>query len=369
MNIFLEYILFLMIIVFIHLFAYNTQAMSGNKYFYGVYVNQIELNKEKKLNINNHFKKSLNLSLIFDVLIYFITEYIRLVNTGLNIILCIIIYILLYYYLLKIEYKKVNKIKEEYLLDHKIEKLTKNYTIEDEILTNEKIKIKRKFIILFSICIGISLLSLFYVISKYNSLPDKIITHWGVSGKADIFSEKNIINVFFTNFIDILMVILFAFLGIGSLSSKIYINKNKIEVNRRKAIKYLNGIGYSFLALTLVMQSLTSTIPIYMVNQKNIPLGLTAFSCIVPIFLVVPLIYFYIMLNGLKTNDKSIYRVEDDDEKWIYGFIYYNKEDPSFMVEKRLGVGWSINMAAPLGKLLTWIIIIITVGSIVICFV
>ena len=92
-------------------------------------------------------------------------------------------------------------------------------------------------------------------------------------------------------------------------------------------------------------------------------------ACIVPIFIIVPLIYYYFMLNSIKPKSRNIYTVENDDENWIYGFIYYNKENPKLMVEKRLGVGWSINMAQPMGKLITIILVLITFGSLLICFI
>ena len=203
----------------------------------------------------------------------------------------------------------------------------------------------------------------------YKSMPDVIISHWGANGKPDGYSEKNIINVFFINFIDLSMVILFAFIAVGSISGNTYIDAENIEENRRKAIKYLKGIGYSFFILTLSVQGLTTTIPIFMVEQKNIPIWLTIGGCIIPIFIVVPIIYYYLMLSNLKPKTRGFYTVENDDEKWIYGFIYYNKEDPKLMVEKRLGMGWNINMANPLGKLITIIILAITVGSLLICFI
>ena len=165
------------------------------------------------------------------------------------------------------------------------------------------------------------------------------------------------------------MVLLFAAIGVGSVAGNTYIDNENLEENRIKAIKYLNGIGYSFLVLTLSIQSITTTIPIFMVQEKNIPMWLTLGSCIVPIFIVVPVIYFYLMLSGIKPKSRNIYTVENDDEKWIYGFIYYNKEDPKLMVEKRLGMGWSINMATPMGKIITIILVLITFGSILIGFV
>lgn len=41
----------------------------------------------------------------------------------------------------------------------------------------------------------------------------------------------------------------------------------------------------------------------------------------------------------------------DDDRFWKGGIFYVNKDDPSVFVEKRFGVGWSVNFARPLAWL------------------
>ncbi len=41
---------------------------------------------------------------------------------------------------------------------------------------------------------------------------------------------------------------------------------------------------------------------------------------------------------------------EDNDENWIWGMMYYNPRDKHSMVEKRVGVGTTINMATSGGK-------------------
>ena len=44
MNIVLEYIVFILIILFIHMLAINTQNITSNQYFYGVYIKKINNN-------------------------------------------------------------------------------------------------------------------------------------------------------------------------------------------------------------------------------------------------------------------------------------------------------------------------------------
>jgi hypothetical protein len=37
-----------------------------------------------------------------------------------------------------------------------------------------------------------------------------------------------------------------------------------------------------------------------------------------------------------------------DSRHWIGGLIYYNRDDPSLLVEKRVGIGWTFNFAQPI---------------------
>jgi uncharacterized membrane protein len=43
----------------------------------------------------------------------------------------------------------------------------------------------------------------------------------------------------------------------------------------------------------------------------------------------------------------------DDDRYWKLGAFYYNPEDPSIFVEKRFGIGWTLNFA----RAVSWFIL------------
>src|SRR5690606_7946646 len=42
----------------------------------------------------------------------------------------------------------------------------------------------------------------------------------------------------------------------------------------------------------------------------------------------------------------------DDDSHWVGGLFYFNRNDPSIFVEKRFGVGWTINFGNPIGYII-----------------
>lgn len=46
-------------------------------------------------------------------------------------------------------------------------------------------------------------------------------------------------------------------------------------------------------------------------------------------------------------------KILDDDARWILGMFYYNPSDPSVFVEKRSGIGYTLNFARPAG----WVLI------------
>ena len=55
----------------------------------------------------------------------------------------------------------------------------------------------------------------------------------------------------------------------------------------------------------------------------------------------------------------------DDDDNWILGMFYYNKNDTRLNVEKRLGYGATINLAHPAGKVIGIVSLLILIGSLI----
>ena len=37
-----------------------------------------------------------------------------------------------------------------------------------------------------------------------------------------------------------------------------------------------------------------------------------------------------------------------DDRYWLLGVIYFNRDDPAILIEKRFGIGYTLNFARPM---------------------
>ena len=71
---FLNYVVFILLILFTHLIALSTQMLSSKKYFFGVYINEISIEEDFKIKVNKEYKRKLNISLLLSILTYLILK-------------------------------------------------------------------------------------------------------------------------------------------------------------------------------------------------------------------------------------------------------------------------------------------------------
>lgn len=89
-------------------------------------------------------------------------------------------------------------------------------------------------------------------------------------------------------------------------------------------------------------------------------------SFIYVLIVAVAAIVAQIKIRKAENKYKGEYISEaDDDRYWLWGMVYYNKNDKSFMVNKRTGIGNTINMAKPAGKIMMAVVGIIVALSII----
>lgn len=67
------------------------------------------------------------------------------------------------------------------------------------------------------------------------------------------------------------------------------------------------------------------------------------------------------------TYNQNVDIVNDEDDNWIYGMIYYNPNDSRLMVTKRVGAGTTTNLAKPVAKALMAFVIIVILSLPVMC--
>jgi len=199
-----------------------------------------------------------------------------------------------------------------------------------------------------------------YTASQYANLPELIPTHWGIDGTADVFSDKTPFSS--VALLLVLLVLQGMMLGINELTKKSGIKINATSKKRSK-VQQLSFRKYTSWFLFMITLLMTLLFCFLQLNTIHNNLGSPTLLLALPIgfllivFIMTALYAFKVGQSGSRitvdVEDEEIEGVTDydDDQFWKAGIFYFNKDNPSIFVEKRFGIGWTLNLGHPIGYL------------------
>ena len=351
------YILILMLIITgtILLYSYKINDFNVEGIIFGVRVpEKYRGNQKVKEEIKNYNKSvtilTLTCGLIFLSLYYLISK---------SYILLIYIYFLI---LINIcccfrANKKLKIIKKE--LGWAVNSENKVYVQ----LGNRKINLN-----LFYIAGTISIIGLLITIFRLPSLSKIVPIHFGINGPdgwADTTTLSGKLQVIGLPAISLICVWSIAF------SAKFQTRKSLTKLNGGKISTLILKKQYSANRLNKMLGILSIGISLLMFYSTLFILEIIEFTktknyilMIITVIIVgFPLLYLSYGMNKVKEisdesncNEEEVYR--DDDKYYIGGIFYFNPNDPSNIVAKRMGNGLAFNYAHIFGRT----ILIITLG-------
>ncbi len=205
---------------------------------------------------------------------------------------------------------------------------------------------------------------LIYTMLNYDLLPDQIPTHWGPSGEADAFTDKSPISAMQLSLLLLTMQLMFLGIHVATKKSGIKLSATALESSRNRQ---LNLRKYSSWLMFIVLLGVTMLLSYFQLMTIHPEIGAGAVKLVIPFgFLLLVLIGTLIFAvkvgrsdKDMKTNVQAQIMDLDEDRYWKGGMFYFNKNDPSIFVEKRFGVGWTINFANPFGYVIVFIPLIV----------
>ncbi|MCR4762274.1 MAG: DUF5808 domain-containing protein [Lachnospiraceae bacterium] len=143
------------------------------------------------------------------------------------------------------------------------------------------------------------------------------------------------------------LITFFAYL-MGNMKNTVISTDSDINANYNRAKKKnLADLNVLFLWLNTIL-----IFAVYLLFMMGCSEMMLMFS--IGIYIAIMMIYMALFVRGNSRIEaryiKELSLVSDDDEYWIGGLIYYNPTDTRAMVEKRAGIGTTVNYGHPLGK-------------------
>ncbi len=216
----------------------------------------------------------------------------------------------------------------------------------------------------FVISFVIVLVTVFLTFQNYNSIPDQIPTKYNFDGEVTNEVDKTYRSVLMMPIMQVYLTLLFIF--VNTIISKA---KQQVSAENAKESMYKNVIFRRRWSAYIIITGTAVVLLFALIQLAMIYPIDTQLITIAPLILTIGLVLGSIVLSittgqggsRVKTtttgvNGNVIDR--DDDRYWKLGLFYYNPNDPSLFLEKRFGVGWTINLARPV----TWIILLVIIG-------
>ncbi len=219
--------------------------------------------------------------------------------------------------------------------------------------------------------IFVILLTSLILFINYDKIADTIIMHTDFSGNVTDVREKTYLNIFYPSLISAGMLLMFYLINLMIIKVRPRISKENPEKSLANNLKSKKVWTYYLIINAFVMTLLFEIgLSIFSIKNSSLPLYiLTALSIILSIGGVI-YIGIKVGTDGSRLDKMEDFSFEEDDKYWILGGHFYNNPyDPAIFVAKRIGVGYTINIGRPLGKLIMIIIYGFVICSLISMFI
>lgn len=189
----------------------------------------------------------------------------------------------------------------------------------------------------------------------YNRIPNQFPIHWNSQNIPDRSVEKSPLSVMMMPAMQLLMIPVLAFSHYAFIKSKQKLLANYPQITSYQSKKFRRAWSINFLVTSIATQLLlTSTNFFSLFFAEDMAFGWMGLLIGIFIFGIVGYSSFLTWKYGqggeklvFSEIDEPVEEVTEVDEEkyWKLGVFYYNPEDPSIFVEKRFGIGSTINLA------------------------
>lgn len=183
-----------------------------------------------------------------------------------------------------------------------------------------------------------------WIPSHWDRLRDPFPVHWMLDGEPDAWVARTPFHVY--GMLGLLggIIALLAIVSCGLL----FWSRRIARPGRPPA----TGVGFTWVSIVLLVVG-----EYLLAAAALMPLGFGSIRSEFAIFVVVAACSIYLAIAGhsgaaIADGARAIHD-GTPDEAWKLGIFYFNRHDPAFFVEKRFGLGWSLNF----GHRLAWLAI------------
>ncbi|MBP1975093.1 putative membrane protein [Cohnella thailandensis] len=188
---------------------------------------------------------------------------------------------------------------------------------------------------------------------KWNDIPVQFAIQWNADRIPDWYrwySTKSIGSVFYENFGQLIGTGIFMLLNLVIGRTRTSLDPKDPEGSLQKQIRYKRINSFAIWGISLVVTVFLGLFQAGRIYSFQLDLWIhLTLALLLTAYLLLLGMVVYLRARGL---DQQRDIPSQDNRYWkISGITYCNPDDPAIFVPKPYGMGWTVNMAKPMGRL------------------
>lgn len=209
--------------------------------------------------------------------------------------------------------------------------------------------IKQKWFV--AIFIGLLVIEIIVYALFYNTMAMEIPYHWNLHFEATNFAKKSIWLLLFFPFIRFFLLIVFTAVNQFIVESKIELLPDAKTESLDRILAYRRELSIFLFNLFILLQVSLVFMDLFICLQMKIAGYVLIFLAFATFFYTIKAIFAIWAID--KGDAYKVKRATMNNYTWKHGWLYFNSEDASIIVEKRKGIGYTLNFA----RYQSWVII------------
>ncbi|HEX5041940.1 MAG TPA: DUF1648 domain-containing protein [Candidatus Polarisedimenticolaceae bacterium] len=206
--------------------------------------------------------------------------------------------------------------------------------------------------LVFALACG--LLGFAYAAASYAELPPRIPTHFGFSGAPDAWRDKSARSVLLLPAIGVIQGFALGLLCVLVSHAKRAVRLGDDGTSLRAQLVFRRAVTRFLCGVTWVISLMLALITVFSIRTaQGLSEGLPRAVLVLAGVLVVGGVAGVVVLavrygqGGARLEGATAAPLTNglaDNRYWVLGMFYVNRNDPSIMVERRFGLGYTINL-------------------------
>jgi len=196
-----------------------------------------------------------------------------------------------------------------------------------------------------------------YVGLHWSAVPARFPTHWNLAGKPDGWTTKTVGGVFrgvLLGFFICSMTLFTSFAILYRTRPPRVMGSDGLQSRRVRHVNLVAMLASEYLlALLLAWTSVVATFSGDAGQRLPLVFRLAPFGLIIIGSLAIRVMRRTVASQESPVGDTT------PDSSWLFGRLYLNRADPALFVEKRMGLGYTLNLGNPV----SWLVLIVAVAG------